>query len=42
MWSWVLLFGLGNAALERCCQKDGGALSSDVAPAKDNQRGIVA
>jgi len=42
MWSWVLLFGLGSAALERCCQKDRGVLSSDVVPANDNPRGIVA
>jgi O-antigen ligase len=42
MWSWVLLFGLGGTALERCCQKDRGALSSDVVPANDNPRGIVA
>ncbi len=42
MWSWVLLFGLGSAAWERCCQKEGGALSSDVAPANNNQRGPVA
>lgn len=42
MWSWVLLFGLGSAALERCCQKDRGVLSSDVVPANDNPRGMVA